>query len=151
MTGAWQPSLFSLGSHHCLAPTEPLPCPPSCQWPSKPHGRSAGSQSSCFQLLLLRLENFWVCPQHKQTKSSAEKLSSVLLNKSMCILFPVSLPSFSVLLLMHLAQKRRTCFSLISVAAVSCYRLRPLGEVMKIRVWEREMGLQIRELKLRVF
>ena len=60
MVGAWQPFLITLGPHHCLIPTEPLPHFPSCPWPSKPHARPGGSQSSCFHLLLLRSETFWV-------------------------------------------------------------------------------------------
>lgn len=84
-------------------------------------------------------------------RSTTGKLNPVLLHKNMYILFPVSLSSYSVLPLIPLDQKMRTCLYLIHVL-VSCYSLWPLSEVlMEIRVLRgREIGLQIRDLKLGV-
>lgn len=92
----WQPSLILLGSHHCFVPTESLPCPPSCPWPSKPDGRPAGLQSRCFQAAPSKNRDFLGPIFHTcKIKSSCRKAK------------PCPPFSFSVLPLIPLEQKKR--------------------------------------------
>jgi hypothetical protein len=69
----------SFGSHHCLVPTESLPCPPSCPRPRKSHGGPAIMLQLLSASPSRRSEPSGSCSQNKESRKVQETRIPILL------------------------------------------------------------------------